>query len=60
MSAADVARQAQGLALAIEKYVPPSPPNLASLVLLIENGRRILLTGDAGVGACSNASPRPN
>ncbi|MBX5161394.1 hypothetical protein HJB89_30450 [Rhizobium sp. NZLR8] len=47
VSPMDVARRAQELALAIEKDV--TPPNLASLVLLVEeNGRRILLTGDAG------------
>jgi hypothetical protein len=35
------------MALAIEKDV--TPPNLASLVLLVEeNGSRVLLTGDAG------------
>jgi len=43
----DVARLSREMAFAIEKDV--TPPNLASLVLLVEeNGRRLLLTGDAG------------
>jgi beta-lactamase superfamily II metal-dependent hydrolase len=43
----EVARLSQEMALAIEKDV--TPPNLASLVLLVEeNGKRLLLTGDAG------------
>ncbi|WP_192355943.1 MBL fold metallo-hydrolase [Mesorhizobium mediterraneum] len=43
----EVARRTQEMALATEKDV--TPPNLASLVLLVEeNGRRVLLTGDAG------------
>jgi beta-lactamase superfamily II metal-dependent hydrolase len=43
----DVARLSQELALTIEKDV--TPPNLASLVLLVEeDGKRLLLTGDAG------------
>ena len=47
LSPLDVARLSQEMALAIEKDV--TPPNLASLVLLVEeNGRRVLLTGDAG------------
>jgi beta-lactamase superfamily II metal-dependent hydrolase len=47
LSPLDVARLSQDMALAIEKDV--TPPNLASLVLLVaENGRRLLLTGDAG------------
>jgi beta-lactamase superfamily II metal-dependent hydrolase len=47
MSPLDIARLSQEMALAIEKDV--TPPNLASLVLLVEeNGSRVLLTGDAG------------
>ena len=47
LSPLDVARISQQMALAVEKDV--TPPNLASLVLLVEeDGRRILLTGDAG------------
>lgn len=47
LSPLDVARHAQEVALAIEKDV--TPPNLASLVLLVEeDGKRLLLTGDAG------------
>lgn len=47
VSPLDVARQSQEIALAVEKDL--TPPNLASLVLLVEeNGRRVLLTGDAG------------
>jgi beta-lactamase superfamily II metal-dependent hydrolase len=47
LSPLDVARLSQDMALTIEKDV--TPPNLASLVLLVEeNGRRVLLTGDAG------------
>lgn len=47
LSPIEVARMSQEIALAIEKDV--TPPNLASLVLLVEeNGRRVLLTGDAG------------
>lgn len=43
----DFAMASRNIALAVEKDV--TPPNLASLVLLVEeNGRRILLTGDAG------------
>lgn len=43
----DLASLSQQFALAIEKDV--TPPNLASLVLLVEeNGKRVLLTGDAG------------
>jgi beta-lactamase superfamily II metal-dependent hydrolase len=43
----DIARLTQEMALAVEKDV--TPPNLASLVLLVEeNNRRVLLTGDAG------------
>jgi beta-lactamase superfamily II metal-dependent hydrolase len=47
VSPLEVARLAREFALAVEKDV--TPPNLASLVLLVEeNGRRVLLTGDAG------------
>jgi beta-lactamase superfamily II metal-dependent hydrolase len=46
----DIARLSQDMALALEKDL--TPPNLASLVLLLEengeNGKRVLLTGDAG------------
>jgi len=47
LSPLDIARRSQEMALAVEKDV--TPPNLASLVLLVEeDGRRLLLTGDAG------------
>jgi beta-lactamase superfamily II metal-dependent hydrolase len=47
LSPLDVARRSQEVALSIEKDV--TPPNLASLVLLVEEGgKRLLLTGDAG------------
>lgn len=47
-SPADLAAHSRELAGAIEKDV--TPPNLASLVLLVEEGgKRVLLTGDAGV-----------
>lgn len=47
LSPQEIAQQAQMLALAIEKDV--TPPNLASLVLMVEeNGKKVLLTGDAG------------
>jgi beta-lactamase superfamily II metal-dependent hydrolase len=47
LSPKDLARASQDLALALETDV--TPPNLASLVLLVkENGRQVLLTGDAG------------
>ncbi|EHS51272.1 hypothetical protein PDO_1994 [Rhizobium sp. PDO1-076] len=43
----DLANLSRSIALSVEKDV--TPPNLASLVLLIEeNGKRVLLTGDAG------------
>ncbi len=43
----DLAESSRDLALAVETDV--TPPNLASLVLLVEeNGKRVLLTGDAG------------
>jgi beta-lactamase superfamily II metal-dependent hydrolase len=44
---AALARLGREIALAVETDV--TPPNLASLVLLVEeNGKRLLLTGDAG------------
>jgi beta-lactamase superfamily II metal-dependent hydrolase len=47
LSPLDTARLTREFALAIETDV--TPPNLASLVLLVEeNGKRVLLTGDAG------------
>lgn len=47
VSPLELARRARALAADIEKDV--TPPNLASLVLLVEeNGKRVLLTGDAG------------
>jgi len=47
MAPLDIARRTRELVLTIEKDV--TPPNLASLVLLVEeNGSRALLTGDAG------------
>ena len=43
----DLASLSREIALAVEKDV--TPPNLASLVLLVEeNGKRLLMTGDAG------------
>lgn len=43
----DIANWSRELVLAIEKDL--TPPNLASLVLLVEeNGKRVLLSGDAG------------
>lgn len=43
----DFASVSRNIALAVEKDV--TPPNLASMVLLVEeNGRRLLLCGDAG------------
>jgi beta-lactamase superfamily II metal-dependent hydrolase len=47
LSPLEIARLSQEIALEVEKDV--TPPNLASLVLLVEeNGKRLLLTGDAG------------
>ncbi|MCP4385902.1 MAG: hypothetical protein GY798_31580, partial [Hyphomicrobiales bacterium] len=47
MTPLDIAHRARDLMLEIEKDV--TPPNLASLVLLVEEGgKRVLLTGDAG------------
>lgn len=47
MAPLDIARRTRDMVLAVEKDV--TPPNLASLVLLVEeNGKRALLTGDAG------------
>jgi hypothetical protein len=47
LSPAEIARLTQEMVLGIEKDL--TPPNLASLVLLVEeNGKRVLLTGDAG------------
>lgn len=46
-TALDLASLSRDIALAVEKDV--TPPNLASLVLLVEEqGKRLLLTGDAG------------
>ncbi|MGH7948069.1 MAG: hypothetical protein ACREQF_02445, partial [Candidatus Binataceae bacterium] len=46
-NALDLASLSRDIALAVEKDV--TPPNLASLVLLVEEGNtRMLLTGDAG------------
>lgn len=46
-TALDLAGLSRDIALAVEKDV--TPPNLASLVLLVEEqGKRLLLTGDAG------------
>ncbi|RYD92350.1 MAG: MBL fold metallo-hydrolase [Sphingomonadales bacterium] len=46
-TALDLATLSRDIALAVEKDV--TPPNLASLVLLVEEqGKRLLLTGDAG------------
>lgn len=46
-SALELAGLSRDVALAVEKDV--TPPNLASLVLLVEeDGKRMLLTGDAG------------
>ncbi|MEG3180244.1 ComEC/Rec2 family competence protein [Sphingomonas sp. LT1P40] len=46
-TALDLANLSRDIALAVEKDV--TPPNLASLVLLVEErGKRVLLTGDAG------------
>ncbi|TDW68997.1 hypothetical protein EDF57_101891 [Novosphingobium sp. PhB55] len=46
-TALDLAQLSHQIALAVEKDV--TPPNLASLVLLVEEGpKRLLLTGDAG------------
>jgi beta-lactamase superfamily II metal-dependent hydrolase len=42
-----IARLSRDMARAVEKDV--TPPNLASLVLMVEeNGKRVLMTGDAG------------
>jgi hypothetical protein len=46
-TALDLANLSRNIALSVEKDV--TPPNLASLVLLVEEqGKRVLLTGDAG------------